>query len=70
MSRDRLDAIIDRLDALLAESDDPEHRKEIREIQQLVIGVREDRPGDSAAGNEDTPEDGTGATRDDDADGD
>jgi hypothetical protein len=40
MTTDRLDAIIDRLDALLAETDDPESQKDIREIQQLVIGVR------------------------------
>lgn len=41
MERDRLDAILDRLEALLAETDDAEQRRELREIQQLVIGIRE-----------------------------
>ncbi|QLD89911.1 hypothetical protein HWV07_13085 [Natronomonas salina] len=41
MERDRIDAILDRLEGLLDEIDEPEQRKELREIQQLVIGVRE-----------------------------
>ena len=48
MERDRLDAILDRLAALLAETDDAEQREEIREIQQLVIGVRETLAPDEA----------------------
>lgn len=43
METKRLDVILDRLESLLAETDDPEQREEIREIQQLVIGVRENR---------------------------
>lgn len=55
MTTDRLDAILDRLEALLEETDDPASRKDIREIQQLVIGVREDQA--------EYREDGTGDTR-------
>lgn len=46
MERDRLDAILDRLEALLDETDDADQRKELREIQQLVIGVRENLASD------------------------
>lgn len=52
MTKERLDTILDRLEALLEETDDPARRKDIREIQQLVIGVRTDRAVDPAAGTD------------------
>lgn len=42
MTKERLDAILDRLDALRAATDDPGCRRQIREIQQLVVGLRSD----------------------------
>lgn len=60
MTTERLDAILDRLEALLEETDDPARRKDVREIQQLVIGVREDWNAD--------PEADTGSDRERDSD--
>lgn len=46
MTTDRLDAVLERLDDLLDETDDNERRRDLREIQQLVIGARGDLADD------------------------
>jgi len=45
---ERLDVALTRLDELLEEIDDEEHRHDVREIQQLVVGARSDLDGDDA----------------------
>lgn len=52
MTKERLDSILDRLDDLRAVTDDPDQRRRIREIQQLVVGVRSDRETAGEQGDE------------------
>lgn len=49
MQQDRFDHVLDRLDALLAATDDEARRRDIREIQQLVIGAASTCEADQAA---------------------
>lgn len=40
MTPDRFDEILERLDAVLETTENEEVRHELREVQQLIVGVR------------------------------
>jgi hypothetical protein len=50
MTKQRRDAVLERLDGLLAETEDGDRRREIREIQQLVIGMEDEGDDELDAG--------------------
>ena len=62
MTKERLDAILDRLDALLAGTEDPDRRRQIREIQQLVVGVRSDHESAGEQGDDQGTDDPSART--------